>query len=81
MKYRLKNKLKIARAETGENQDQIATLLKIAEATYNQKELGKREFTLLECILLSMHFNKTLDYLFMPSEDERNKLKTIFFEQ
>ncbi len=78
IKYELKNRLKIARAETGETQEDLAKLIMVAKETYNQKELGKRDFTISECVLLAIHFEKDLDYLFMPNEVKRNELKKNF---
>jgi DNA-binding XRE family transcriptional regulator len=77
---RLKNKLRIARAETNETQAEIAYILGISIKAYNQKELGKKDFTQFECILLALHFRKSLDYLFYPDDNVKNELNKIFFE-
>lgn len=75
---KIKNKLRIARAETGETQEQIANIIKVAPETYNHKESGKRDFTLTECVVLALHFDKKLDTLFMPDENTLESLKKYF---
>lgn len=43
-------KLKAKRVEKGLTQRDISKLLNMAISTYNLKEVGKREFTMTECI-------------------------------
>lgn len=77
---KLRNRLRIARAETNETQAKIANILGISIKAYNQKEQGKKDFTQKECILLALHFKKTLDYLFYPEDNLKNEIEKIFFE-
>jgi len=66
-------KLKATRVEKGQLQSDVARILKVSEQTYNQKELGKRDFTLRECKILARHFNKTMDEIFFADQVNNNK--------
>ncbi len=63
----LNKNLKAERARQGFSQLEISKKLGIAEATYNQKENGKREFTQKEMVLLSKLLKTSMDELFCDS--------------
>ena len=58
-------KIKGKRNELGMNQYDMAQKLGIALSTYNKKETGKKDFTLLEAVKLCQIFNCKFEDIFM----------------
>lgn len=57
------NKLKNLRIANGETQVEVANLLGLKTASaYNKKENGKVPFSLTEAKILSVHYNKPIDF-------------------
>jgi len=56
--------LYVARREHDLKQKEVAEMLGIHPQTYHLKEIGKKEFLLNECKMLTKIFKKTLDELF-----------------
>ena len=54
----------IARKEIRKSQSEIADVIGITRVSYNNKELGKSDFTIREAHILALYFNKTMDELF-----------------
>lgn len=69
-------KLRALRAEHGLTQAKMAKIIGISEPTYCQKEIGKREFTLKECKIISDYFGKPIEYIFFNNEVNTNKTNT-----
>lgn len=60
------NQLKNLRIANGETQVEIANLLGLKTASaYNKKENGKVPFSLTEAKILSVHYNKPIDFFFV----------------
>ncbi|KNF08093.1 putative transcriptional regulator [Gottschalkia purinilytica] len=66
-------KLKAVRVENGDTQEDAAKIINVSKETYNQKELGKRDFTLTEAVKLAKYYKKTLDQLFFDNSVNTNK--------
>lgn len=58
-------KLKGKRVEKGLTQDEISKRLNMAISTYNQKENGKVEFTMSECIEIMKILQCTFEDIFL----------------
>ena len=55
------------RKENDYSQDDMAKMLEVSEATYRNKELGKTQFKMDEMFILSNHFGKEIEDIFLPS--------------
>lgn len=53
------------RKENNYNQEEMAKILGVSEATYRNKENGKTQFKLDEMFVIAEYFNKTLDDVFL----------------
>ncbi|GHN18464.1 hypothetical protein ME783_10060 [Lactobacillus delbrueckii] len=60
------NLLKLRKYDRRMSQADVAKYLGIATHTYNQKELGNREFTQDEMFKLAKLFGKPIDDIFLP---------------
>lgn len=58
------NRLRGSRAEHGLTLDDMAIYLGVTKGTYNKKELGKSDFTLMQAKKIAIKFDKTVDELF-----------------
>lgn len=76
-KFAPRLKLKSIRVEHGESQADVARVLGVSEPTYNQKELGKRDFSLDEAIKLAKYYGKTLDEIFFTQLVNTNETKKM----
>lgn len=68
----LSNVLKSFRAMHGFTQEDMANTLGISKNSYNRKELGEREFTLLEAKKISDVFGKGIEEIFFNLECNTN---------
>lgn len=68
-----KNILAGLRVSRGKTQAEMAELLGISEQTYNQKELGKRDFMLSESKRLSDYFGKSIEEIFFTHKVNTNE--------
>lgn len=69
----MEDRLFVVRRERGLSQKNVADILRISKAAYQNKEFGKSFFALPEAIVLAQYFNMSLDALFRPgfkAEDE-----------
>lgn len=75
MEAELKPKLnlKAERIKKQETQADTAKIINVSEQTYNQKEIGKRDFSLTECELLAKHYGTTIESLFFTEKVNKNK--------
>lgn len=60
----LSNILKSLRAMQGLTQADMAKILSISKNSYNRKEIGEREFTLLEARKIANRFNTCIEDIF-----------------
>jgi len=65
-------KLKALRVEHDMTQEEVSSMLKIHEATYNRKEQGLSKFTLDEAKQLSDFFGLTIEQIFFMSKVQLN---------
>lgn len=63
----MQTKLLILRKQHKESQKDLAKLLNISEKAYGDKERGKYMFDADEMWILSRHYHKTMDDIFLPS--------------
>ncbi len=68
----LSNILKSLRAMQGLTQADMAVFLDISKNSYNRKEKGEREFTLVEAKKISDRFNKCIEEIFFDFECNAN---------
>lgn len=72
MKKKLQ-KLKELRKANDIKQREMAELLGISKPAYNQKENGKRAFTIDECRIVAELFSETIEGIFFASQVNANK--------
>jgi putative transcriptional regulator len=73
MKKRPYMKLKALRVENSLTQQDMADLLSINKATYNRKELGVTDFTLIEAFKIAKKFNTSIPEIFFTKKVNTNK--------
>jgi len=63
-----------------ESQKDLAHLLKISEESYRNKELGKTQFKMDEMFIISNHYDRKIEDIFLPRKftyrEYRNKQPT-----
>jgi len=67
--HRLENRLKIARAERGLSQDQLAQLVGVSRQTISSIETGQYCPSALLAFILAARLGKPIDELFRLDED------------
>lgn len=73
MKKRPYMKLKALRVENSLTQQDMADLLSINKATYNRKELGVTDFTLIEAFKIAKKLNTSIPEIFFTNKVNTNK--------
>lgn len=76
---RVANNIERLRNERGYTQETVANVLKISRATYNNKESGKRDWTISEIEQLAMFFNVPVAEFFDEPRNNEKFLQMYFY--
>ena len=62
-------RLRELRNAAGQNQTEIATLLKMQQNQYSRYERGDRELPMHQFVILARHYNVSIDYMVGLTDD------------